>query len=410
MDMGCLQRTIICVDMDAFFASVEQKTDPRLRGRPIAVIGSGHRTVVTTSSYEARRFGVKTGMNVWEARKACPHLVLVIGNNAKYTYTSGELARIYSAFTPDLEIYSVDEAFLDVTATHHLFGGPEEIARRIKGAVRDRFGIGCTTGIGANILLAKLASDLGKPDGLRWIRQEEVEGLMEGLPVKELWGIGARTAERLALLGIRTCGELGRAPASLLRCKFGIWGETLGEMGRGVSRRPLQTEPEDAKSIGHSMTLPKDIEERVDIERHLLRLSEMVGRRARKHGYMGKTVSLVLRYADFHTFSRQTGLRDFTNDTHAIYQGVLRILGGLRLRDRVRLLGVSLSGLLNDPRQLPLMTEERKRSSVLKAMDSVNDRYGDFTLTWGSYIMQDREAGVISPAWKPSGVRHVDVR
>jgi DNA polymerase-4 len=181
-------------------------------------------------------------------------------------------------------------------------------------------------------------------------------------------------------------------------------------MGRGVSRRPLQTEPEDAKSIGHSMTLPKDIEERVDIERHLLRLSEMVGRRARKHGYMGKTVSLVLRYADFHTFSRQTGLRDFTNDTHAIYQGVLRILGGLRLRDRVRLLGVSLSGLLNDPRQLPLMTEERKRSSVLKAMDSVNDRYGDFTLTWGSYIMQDREAGVISPAWKPSGVRHVDVR
>lgn len=400
----------MCIDMDAFFASVEQKANPRLIGKPIGVIGGGARTVITTASYEARRFGVKTGMNIREAKSACPHLILVIANNARYTHTCRGLEEIYNRFTPDVEIYSIDEAFLDVTTTHHLFGGPEEIGRSIKRSIKETFGINCTVGIAPNILLAKLASDIAKPDGLRWIKPEDVEGLMEDLPAKELWGIGTKIAERLAVLGIRTCGELGRTPSSLLRCKFGIYGETLKEMGKGICKRPVQTKPEDARSIGHSMTLQKDIWERREIEAYLLKLSEMVGRRARKHRYMGKTVSLIIRYADFETFSIQRTLPEFTNDTHVIYEGVITLLERIRLRDKVRLLGVGISTLINDPCQIPLIEEERKRKAVLRAMDYVNDRHGEFKLVWGSYVTQVREAGVISPSWKPSGVKSVHLK
>ncbi len=396
--------------MDAFFASVEQQTNPRLRGKPIGIIGSGGRTVITTSSYEARRSGVKTGMNIYEAKKAFPPLILVTGNNEKYTHTCKELEKIYNHFTPDVEIYSVDEAFLDITTTHHLFGGPEAVGMSIKEAIKKKFGINCTVGIGSNILMAKLASDLSKPDGLRWIKPEAVEEVLKYLPVKELWGIGSRIAERLSALGIRTCGELGETPASLLRNKFGIYGEILKTMGMGVCNRPIQTKLEEAKSIGHSMTLPEDIREKNKIGAYLLMLSEMVGRRARKYGYLGKTVSLVVRYTDFETFLKQTTLLDFTNDTHVIFWAALKIICSLRLKDRIRLLGVSLSSFMTDTKQMPLIEEERKRKHILRAIDYINDKYGDCTITWGSYMQQKRNSGVISPAWRPSGVKNVVVK
>ena len=405
-----MSKIILCADMDAFFASVEQQTNPRLRGKPIGIIGSGGRTVITTASYEARRFGIKTGMNIYEAKKVFPPLILVTGNNEKYTHTCKELETIYNQFTPDVEIYSIDEAFLDITTTHHLFGGPEAIGMSIKKAIKKRFGINCTVGIGPNILMAKLASDISKPDGLRWIKPETVEEVLKDLPVKELWGIGSRISERLATHGIKTCGELGKAPASLLRNKFGIYGEMLKAMGRGICNRPIQTKPEEAKSIGHSMTLPEDIWKRNEIEAYLLMLSEMVGRRARKYGYMGKTVSLVVRYTDFETFSKQTTLSDFTNDTHAIFQATLKVINTIRLKDKVRLLGASLSSLIKDPDQIPLIEEERKRRHILEAIDYINDTYGDFKITWGSYIQQKKNSGVISPAWRPSGVKNITVK
>jgi DNA polymerase-4 len=405
-----MSKIILCADMDAFFASVEQQTNPCLRGKPIGVIGSGGRTVITTASYEARRFGVKTGMNIYEAKKVLPALILVIGKNEKYTHTCKELEKIYNQFTPDVEIYSIDEAFLDITTTHHLFGGPEVIGMSIKKAIRKRFGINCTVGIGPNILMAKLASDLSKPDGLRWIKPEAVEEVLKDLPVKELWGIGSGISERLAALGIRTCRELGKTPTSLLRNKFGIYGEMLKAMGMGICNRPIQTKPEEAKSIGHSMTLPKDIWKRNETEAYLLMLSEMVGRRARKYGYMGRTISLVVRYADFETFSKQTTLSDFTNDTHAIFQATLKIINTIRLKDKIRLLGISLSGFIKDPHQMPLIEKERKRKHIIQAIDYINDTYGDFKITWGAYIQQKRNSGVISPAWRPSGVKNVTVK
>ncbi|MEW6109065.1 MAG: DNA polymerase IV [Nitrospirota bacterium] len=405
-----MERVIIVADMDAFFASVEQKANPCLRGKPTAVTGSGHRTVITTCSYEARRYGIKTGMNIYEAKKLCPHLIFVIGDNEKYTYTCTELEKIYKHFTPDVEIYSVDEAFVDITTTHHLFGGPEAIGIAIKKTIKQRFGINCTVGIGPNILLAKLASDLAKPDGLMWIKPEDVKGVLEDLPVKKLWGLGPKTEAKLALLGIRTCGGLGRAPASLLRNKFGIPGETLKAMGQGACNRPVMAKEEEPRSIGHSMTLPRDIRDLNEIEAQILKLSEMVGRRARRYEYRGKTIALTIRYPDFETFSKQAKTREYTNDTRVIYKQALSILQGIRLRDRVRLLGVCLSDLSKDPKQEALIEDERRRESILRAMDYVNDKYGDFKLTWGSYIMLNRKTGVISPSWRPSGVKHVNLK
>jgi len=405
-----MDKIIICADMDAFFASVEQQVNPALRGKPVAVIGSGNRTVVVTRSYEARKYGVKTGMNVYEARKACPHLIFVAGDNEKYTYTCAELSKIYSRFTPDLEIYSIDEAFLDVTTTHHLFGGPEAIGSAIKGEIKKRFGISCTVGIGPNVLIAKLISDISKPDGLRWMRQEEVGEVLEGLPVKELWGIGPGISERLGKLGISTCGELGRAPASLLRSKFGIIGEALKAMGKGICGRELIVREKDPKSIGHSMTLPRDISGREDMEAQVLKLSDMVGSRARKYGFMGRKVSLTVRYPDFETFSRQRTLAEHTNSSRAICGGALSLLDEITLRDNVRLLGVTLSDLTRDWGQMSLFSDRAREKALYHAIDGINEKHGDFGITWASCLSRLEPPRVISPAWRPSGVRHVRVR
>jgi len=400
----------MCIDMDAFFASVEQKTNPRLRGKPVAVIGSGGRTVITTRSYEARKYGVKTGMNVYEVKKLCPHIIFVVGNNEKYTHTCKELQKIYLRFTPDVEAYSIDEAFLDITTTHHLFRGPEAIGHSIKKQIKKQFGITCTVGIAPNILIAKLASDLAKPDGLEWIQPEGVKSVLEDLPLRELWGIGSRLTERLEALNMRTCGDLGRAPASLLRSTFGIIGEHLKAMGMGLCNRPLYAQEEDPKSIGHSMTFPKDLSEGKDIKAEILKLSEMVGRRARGYGFIGRKVSLTVRYPDFNTFSKQTTLPDYTNHTHEIYKSAISILNSISLKDSVRLLGVCLSSLIKDCNQMILFEDLRKERALLQAMDAVNDRYGDFKLIWGSYLEQREPPRVISPAWRPSGIKSVNVK
>jgi len=405
-----MSQIILCIDMDAFFASVEQQSNPKLRGKPVAVIGSGKRTVITTRSYEAREYGVKTGMNVYETKRLCPHIIFVVGNNEKYTHICKELQKIYLQFTPDVEVYSIDEAFLDITTTHHLFGGPEAIGHAIKTQIKTQFGITCTVGIAPNILMAKLASDLAKPDGMMWITPEKAASVLEDLPAKELWGIGSGLTEKLEAMGIRTCGQLGRAPASLLRNKLGIIGEHLKAMGMGLCNRPLHIREEDPKSIGHSMTFPKDLSQRRDIEAEILKLSEMIGRRARRYGFIGRKVSLMVRYPDFETFSKQTTLPDYTNHTHEIYKNAISILESIRLKNSVRLIGVSLSNLIKDCNQMLLFEERRREKALLQAVDAVNDKYGDFKLIWASYLKQMEPPRVISPAWKPSGIRNINVR
>ncbi len=403
-------RSILHIDMNAFFASVEQRANPVLRGRPIAVIGSEHRGVVLSPSYEARAFGVKTGMTYGEAKRACSGIVFVPADSAKYSHACEGLIEIWKDFTPLVELFSIDEAFLDVTGCEKLFGDPVRIAVHIKERVWDEERLTCSIGIGPNKLLAKLGSDLQKPDGLVLITPDDVADVLENLPVRELCGIGPRLEQHLAAMGIRTCGELGRSPLRQMTARFGVLGERLRDMGRGIDHEPVAPlfdpgNEEGAKSMGHSMTLDQDCSDRGEIERHVLQLSEKVGRRLRRHAYSGRTVSLTLRYADFQTFSRRKKLPEAINHGLDIYAAVLGIFAEIALRQPVRLVGVSVSDLERNVKQMPLFEDELKRISAAQAMDRINDRYGDFTVTWGRLIQRYDHERIISPAWRPTGER-----
>lgn len=404
-------RTILHIDMNAFFAAVEQQSDPALRGKPVAVTGSGARTIITTSSYEARAFGVKTGMTVYEAKQLCPELIQVVGNNRKYTDTSTGIINIFRDYTPAVEVFSIDEAFLDVTGSLKIFGSARRISMLIKARIYQKYGLTCSVGIAPNKLLAKLASDMQKPDGLTIIESDRISQTLEDLPIEELCGIGSRMQQHLNLLGITTCGQLGRFPSKTLKKRFGIIGERLKRMGLGIDDSPVtpSSGDETVKTVGHSTTLPHDIDNRDDICNWLLRLSEMVGRRARRYGVAGRTVTLTIRYSDFTTFSTQETGADCLSQSHEIYQAAVAILDRLELAQPVRLLGVRLSNLRQRDKQYHLFPAVRRYEQLTEAVDTVNDRFGSFSVTYGSSLDHQKNAKVISPAWRPEGIRKVDV-
>jgi len=411
-----MQEHRICmhIDMNAFFASVEQQANPELQGKPIAVVGGGGRTVITTSSYEARAFGVKTGMAKWEALRACPQLIIVIGDNKKYTYTSSRIMEMRKEYTPLVEVFSIDEAWLDVTHSLSIFGTPERIAYVLKARIKESFGITCSIGIAPNKLLAKLASDMQKPDGLTTIKPEDVSRVLERMPIKELCGIGKKMERHLNMMSIYTCGELGRCAFPRLTRKFGILGKVYKQMGQGIDESPVTPNEEDdeVKSVGHSMTLRQDVERREDILKYLLQLSEMVGRRARRYGVSGKTITLYVRFADFYSsFGKQNTLKSYINLSDEIYKAAVAILDTTELSQPVRQLGVRLSNLKYETEQLSLFRDVQRKSDAIKAMDTVNDRFGEFKVTFGSLLSSDQKGShVISPSWRPEGIRNVDVK
>ncbi len=409
------RRIIMHLDQNAFFASVEQQANPELRGKPIAVVGAGHRTVITTCSYEARARGVKTGMAIWEGKRSCPELIIVTGDNSKYIHTSTQVVAIMREYTSLVEVFSIDEAFLDITGSLALFGSAENIAYQLKARIRHRFGLTCSIGIAPNKLLAKLASEMKKPDGLTSIPPDEISAVMERTAIEDLCGVGRKMQRNLNLLGIRTCGELGRYPEAVLKRKFGVVGEQLHYMGRGIDNSPVVPDEKAApvKSVGHSMTLPRDVDSREEIIRYLLQLSEMVGRRARRYGVSGKTVELHVRYADFDTsFNRQRTLHDHISLSDDIFRTALSILDTELLAQPIRLLGVRITNLLHGNEQLPLFPRDKQKRLVTEAMDAANTRFGEFSVTFGSLLAKDEAKGsfVISPAWRPEGIRNVTVK
>jgi DNA polymerase-4 len=405
-------KTILHVDMNAFFAAIEQQSNPALRGRPIAVTGSEKRSIILTASYEARAFGVKTGMTHFEAFERCPELTLIPANNRLYTYVSTQIMALLRDYTPLVEVFSVDEAFLDLSGSLKLFGGVERISYLIKSRIKARFGITCSVGVAPNKLLAKLASEQQKPDGLTIFHSEEIADILEPMPIQELCGIGRRLGRQLQALGLFTCGQLSRYPLAILRKKYGVVGDKLHAMSRGIDFSPVIPDAESApiKSVGHSRTLRDDLKDREAICAFLLQLSEMVGRRARRYQVSGRVVTLTLRYADFNTFSRQQVQPDYLDNSEAIYRATVKILDRLSLDQPVRLLGVRLSSLRFQVGQLPLFAEERRQYLLTESRDCVNNRYGDFTIMPGRLLEQKGKGShVISPAWRPQGVRNVEV-
>jgi len=403
-----MDRVILHVDMNAYFAAVAQATNPHLLGKPILVAGSlGTRGVITCPSYEARKYGVKTGMTVPEGKRLCPQAVVVSADAHNYVTISLRLRELFEKFTPKVENFSIDEAFLDITGTERLFGSPVELAKTIKKRIREEIAdITCSIGIAPNRLLAKLASGMQKPDGLVVITQDKVAEVLEKTPVEEMCGIGPKLTNLLRMWGIKTCGQLARFPVEILERRFGKVGRYLHLMSKGEdgSEVPLYYYYEKVKSIGHSCTLKTDTHDPEVAQRYLLQLCEQVARRLRQGNYQGKTITLVVRKPDMITVSEQTTLKFFTDDGVQIFQTANKILSKYSVETLgVRLVGVSVSNLTHKASQLSLFWEERRKQLLLKAMDVINDRFGDFTVAWGRLDLKNlHQNNLISPAWRPN--------
>lgn len=377
-------RVVFLIDMNSYFASVEQAANPALRGKPVAVCGKG-RTVIVSPSYEARKFGVKTGMNLYEVKKLCPGITLVQGNLEKYLDTSYKIHKILLDFTDQVEVYSIDECFLDVT--HLVKGGRNEvaIAKDIKKRIKQDLGLLCSVGIGPNKMIAKLASNMQKPDGLVQIKKENIPILFSKLCVENMKGIGIgrKLSKALVVLNINTAKDMADAPISLLTSHFGVLGYHLKRMGKGEddSRVKRYSESEQIKSFGHSHTLAKDTFNLNLLRSYLRMLSEKVGVRLRAAGYTGKAITLTVRYSDFYTFTRNKSLKHCIKSGYDIYTCACSIFDKLLpLKKPVRLLGVSISSLIIDGKQLYLLKDIDKQQKITCVMDSINDKYGEFTL------------------------------
>jgi DNA polymerase-4 len=379
-------RIILHIDMDAFFISVEQRDNPSLRGKTAAVCGSLSRSVITSATYEARKYGVRAGMPIQEAKRRCPKLILVEGDHAKYTETSARIFSLLKDYTPMVEVASIDEAYLDITQSQLLFKSPLHLSQSIKDRILKQEELTCSIGVGPNKLIAKLGSRLRKPDGLMVIQKEEVEGMLNELPVSILHGIGPKLAESLNSMGIYTCGQLGKPPVSFLNKRFGAIGERLHEMGLGLDDSPVVPfdEEEDAKSISHSITLEEDSSDPNLLSKVLLQLSERVAKRMRKDFFYGRRVAMTIRYSDFYTFSKQKTLSQWMNSGNEIFHHSLELFESVSHPKPIRLLGVEVSLLKKEWYQMDLFEKKEKKDNLLRAMDEVNERFGDWTLTWAS--------------------------
>ncbi len=370
-------RRVIHVDMDAFYASVEQRDRPELRGRPV-IVGADPRGrgVVATASYEARAFGVRSAMPIGQAGRLCPHAVFLPVDMAKYAAVSARIMALLAECTPLLEPLSLDEAFLDVTASERLFGPAIEIARGIKRRIREEVGLTASAGVAPNKFLAKLASDLEKPDGLVEVPPGGEVAFLRDLPVARLWGVGRVVEAELRRMGVSTIGQLARLSRRLLVQRLGQQGAALHELAHGRDDRPV-VPWEAPKSIGAEETFPRDISEGPRLRAVLLAQADRVGRELRDEGYEGRTVTLKVRFADFTTVTRsETG--EPTADGSEIFRRAFALFERLPRPQPVRLIGLSVSGLAAEgsPRQLALFGGADKARRVARTVDDLLRRFG----------------------------------
>ena len=378
---------IMHIDMDAFFASVEQQINPALKGKPV-IVGSRDKkyyTVVAAASYEAKAYGIKSGMLTRDAFKICPHAEFVACDSAKYTYVSREIFEMLGDFSPQVEHATIDEFDLCLDGLEPLFGSFLDIGRRVKNRIRETFGLTCSVGIAPTWILAKLGTKIRKPDGLILINEANLDTIIQGLAIDKICGIGPALTAHLQALGILTCDQLKTVPENVLIDNFGkTVGHWLYEILRTDENLTWQKGEIDdldvPKSVGHSYTLPRETTNRETIFAWLRMLSEMVAERARKGRLTGRTISLWVSSKNESSL-RQKTFSIPTNDGWEIFVRSRGILSQRKAKIMpVRALGVSLSSLNFDDAP-PLFTEQKRREALLVAMDKINARYGDWTLS-----------------------------
>lgn len=373
------QRSILHVDMDAFFASVVQLDRPKLRGLPVLTGYDGPRGVVSAASYEARAFGCRSAMPMAQAKRLCPRAVIARVPGERIRHFSHAVFEIFDQFTPLVEPLSVDEAFLDVTGSIRLMGDAVTIAKSIRERIHGELGLTASVGVSFNKFLAKLASDMDKPDGLTVIAPGEVQRILTPLPIERMWGVGPATAKKLHTWGIRTFGDLSALTLEQLEQRFGKHGERFYRLSRGIDDRPVVPDRE-AKSIGQEQTFGQDVADREHVRGVLFGQVQQVGRRLRKHGLRARGVTVKIRFGDFETISRSGTLTAPSDLTDELWETAGAIFD--HWADHgfvpVRLIGVAADRLESGGGQMDLFTDPKrqKRRGVDKAMDAIQAKFG----------------------------------
>ena len=385
---------ILHADMDAFYASVEQRDHPELRGRPVVVGGTGPRGVVSAASYEARRFGIHSAMPAFEARRLCSDLVFVRGDMSLYSRESRRVFEIFRDFSPRVEGLSLDEAFLDLTGSERLLGAARDVGQRLRARVREQLGLPISVGIGPVKMVAKIASGQAKPDGLLEVKPGEVGSFLAPLPVRAIWGVGAVAEQKLVAAGFRTLGDLARADAAELHERLGAWGLEIARLARGQDMREIEPYRE-AVSYSEENTFAGDVSERAVLEATILTHAESVARRLRRDRVQARTIFLKWKSAQrvapgprgYPLYTRRVTLRQPTDDGDRIAREAQGLLSRAALREPVRLIGVGVTNVIGErSSQLALFEapDKQKRERLNQALDEIVGRFGSRAVRRGS--------------------------
>ena len=402
------ERKIIHLDMDSYFASIEQRDVPIYRGKPLVVCHtddpSSNRGVVSSASYPARAYGLKAGMSVLEAKKLCPKGIYIRGNYDKYLYNTKKIIKICQKYSDLVEVFSIDEVFVDVTPTSHFFGSPVNAGRAIQKIISQKLGLSVTIGIGPNKLVAKMATEFEKPNGFTVIGKKDLPGILAPLPVGKIVGVGKRTKSYLNSLGVETIGDLSKIPVKVLERKYGVVGLFLHQASLGIDSSPVIPNENilNIKSFGHSSSLGSGCRDLNELKAVLLTLCEGVTRRMRKDGYRGRTVSLRLCFDRLFSLSRSYSMKELSDLTNRIYLIAVQLLEQeepLFNRYSATLIGVSVTNLINDKlegKQISIFDLLNKREfDLTKTVDLIKNKYGESIIVRGSVLdRQKRFYGV----------------
>ena len=381
-------RIILHIDMDAFYAAVEELDQPEYRGKPL-VVGAdpkgGHgRGVVSTANYPARKFGIHSAMPISQAHKRCPHAIFVRGRYARYSEISTQVMDILKSFSPIIQQISIDEAFLDATGATNLYGPPQNIARKIKDAIRSQTGLTASVGVAANKFIAKVASDLEKPDGLTVCLPGSEQTFLAPLPIRKLWGVGEKTAEKLNKLGMKTIGDIANVEQGHLMHMFGKWGLHLWQLSRGIDSRAVE-QFTTRKSISEETTFEEDVMDYAFVEKTLFRIADRLSRSMQRKNLKGRTVTLKLRWQGFETHTRSKTLNEYVNDAETLRSIAVRQFRAMsREGRRVRLVGIGVSQLNTvGGEQLSLFGHQQspQNEKLESLLSELKAKFGDAVIT-----------------------------